>query len=61
MGYVSFREGNQSGQISFIATKHTGPFSPQKVAYKKGKWDPGYFREIDRLVKYYSIWPDQWI
>ena len=19
---------------------------------------PGYFREIDRLVKYYSIWPD---
>ena len=41
-----------SGQI--IATSHDR-FPPNDGLVRE---IPGYFREIDRLVKYYSIWPD---
>ena len=33
------------------------PIGPQMVVNCKGN-SPGYFREIDRLVKYFSIWPE---
>ena len=29
-----------------------------KGSWGSGKWDPGKFQGNQRLVKYYSIWPD---